>query len=316
MSARRDTVRYGAAMLLLLLACTPFTAAHAILAGDEFALPTDSPSNRIDPFDVVSPFNFVGALQITSGSQSFVGSASVLSPHWVLTAGHNVDINDDGNADAGLSVTLHLSGLNVYSSAGIIIQPDFTGFGNPSIHNDLALLYFDDALPDLNFPVLGLNLNIGDEVTLAGYGRSGYGNYGYTTAATLSDRRIGYNTIESFSQETDGNGLLYRYDFDSPDSPLSLGNDRETIIGPGDSGGPMLLPWYSGHALVGVNTFTEGFGGRFGDVGGGVALEPYWDWIAAETGLPLVPEPHTLISFLLGIAFFSLCRLNTLRRML
>jgi hypothetical protein len=27
--------------------------------------------------------------------------------------------------------------------------------------------------------------------------------------------------------------------------------------------------------LVGINTFTEGYGGRFGDIGGGVLVDPY-----------------------------------------
>lgn len=68
---------------------------YAIVAGDEFAESADGSSNRTDPFAVASPFNFVCALLITLGSQSFIGSASVLSPHWVLTAEHNLDINDD-----------------------------------------------------------------------------------------------------------------------------------------------------------------------------------------------------------------------------
>ncbi|MGC9451982.1 MAG: hypothetical protein ACP5I4_11110 [Oceanipulchritudo sp.] len=41
--------------------------------------------------------------------------------------------------------------------------------------------------------------------------------------------------------------------------------------------------------------------GRFGDIGGGVALDPYWEWIAETTGLTLIPEPATIgliVSFL------------------
>ena len=274
--------------------------AHAILAGGEFDLPSDSPSGRIDSLSENSPYNFVGALEISTGSGSYFGSASALSSHWVLTAWHNVDFNDDGNVDAGLSVNFHLPGFGTYAASSYSIHPSFTGFGNPSIHYDLSLLYFSDPLPDLLFPTLGNSLSIGDTATMIGYGRSGYGSCGYTTGASLTDRRIGYNEIDEF--ETSGDGTLYRYDFDDPNTGDGLGNAIETIIGPGDSGGSLLI----GNSLVGVNTFTEGYGGRFGDIGGGIALNNEWGWIGATTGLT-VPEPASVILFLLG-AFTMILR--------
>jgi hypothetical protein len=285
--------------LLLLTLLTP--AAHAIMAGGEFDLPADSPSNRLDPFGMDSPFNFVGALSILSGSQTYYGTAVALSPNWVLTAGHNVDFNDDGEVDSGLSVSLHLPGVGIHQPTSIFAHPNFTGFGNSSIFHDLSLLYFEEAIHESLFSLaLGLSLGIGDEVALAGFGRSGYGSYGYTTGASTTDRRVGYNTIESLQAKDDGSGLLYRYIFDDPLTMDSLGNDRETIIGPGDSGGPALMPWDGSYALVGINTFTEGYGGRFGDVGGGVALNNYWNWIGDTTGLSIVPEPKAALLILAG----------------
>jgi hypothetical protein len=294
-------------LFLLLTLLTP--SAHALMAGGEFDLPADSPSNRLDPLGINSPFNFVGALSIFTGSQTYYGSAVALSPNWVLTAGHNVDFNDDGQVDAGLILSLHLPGVSVSSPSSITMQPSFTGFGNPSIHHDLALFYFEDPISDVLLkPTLGLSLQVGDVITLTGYGRSGYGSYGYTTSSSLTDRRIGYNTIRSLHPETGGDGLLFRYDFDEPDSLLSLGNDLESIIGPGDSGGPVLMPWYDGHALVGISTFTEGYGGRFGDIGGGIALAPYWDWIGDTTGLTIIPEPGTFLLLLLGIVAMQILK--------
>ena len=279
-------------VILLFFVLAVSNSAHAILAGGEFNLPSDSPSNRLDTEGL---YRFVGALEIASGGYTYYGSASALSPHWVLTAGHNVDFNDDGLVDDGLSVNFHLPAVGSYSASSYSIHPDFTGFGNPSIQHDLSLLYFDDPLPDLLFPTLGNSLSLGDTATLVGYGRSGYGSYGYTTGASLTDRRIGFNVIDEFEAEPGGSGILFRYDFDDSDSLDSLGNDIETLIGPGDSGGSLLV----GNALVGVNTFTEGYGGLFGDIGGGIALNSEWDWIHETTGLT-IPEPSSALLLVLG----------------
>jgi len=262
------------------------------MAGGEFDLPADSPSSRLD---TEGTYGFVGALEISSGGYNYYGSASALSPHWVLTAGHNVDFNDDGQVDDGLSVNLHLPGFGSYSASTFAVHPDFTGFGNPSIHHDLSLLYFEEPLPNLLFPTLGTLLSLGDTATLVGFGRSGYGSYGYTTGASLTDRRVGFNIIDEFEAEPSSGGILFRYDFDDPDSSGSLGNDIETLIGPGDSGGSLLV----GNSLVGVNTFTEGYGGLFGDMGGGIALNNEWGWIHETTGLA-IPEPSSILLLAIG----------------
>lgn len=261
-------------------------SAHAILAGGEFSLPADTPSSRLDTEGL---YSFTGALEISVGGSSYYGSGTALSPNWVLSAGHNVDFNDDGLVDAGLGVDFHLPGYGSYSATSFSIHPDFTGFANPSIQHDLSLLYFNDPLPELFFPTLGNSLTLDATATLIGYGRSGYGDYGYTTSASLTDRRVGYNVIDELA---DG---LFRYDFDDPDTGDGLGNTFETIIAPGDSGGALLVDG----ALVGVNTFTEGYGGLFGDIGGGVALNNEWGWIASTTGLA-VPEPSSVLLLLIG----------------
>jgi hypothetical protein len=150
-------------------------------------------------------------------------------------------------------------------------------------------------------------MQVGNQAALVGFGRSGYGNYGYTTSATLTDRRVGYNVVDSFTPDDLGGGFsaLFRYDFDSPDTfglaGGSLGNNLESLVGPGDSGGPLLLFDGSGYSIAGVNTFTEGYGGRFGDIGGGIVLAPYLDWISETTGVA-VPEPSVCWLLSLGLA--------------
>jgi hypothetical protein len=156
---------------------------HAIMAGGEFDLPEDLPSWRVDPLTNTSPYNFVGGLSIATGTSTYYGTGVALSSNWVLTAGHNVDFNDSGVADPGLSIEINIPGFGSYTVDSYQTNPSFTGFGNPTVQNDLALLYFDTALPDLAFPALGLSMGLGDSLTLAGFGRSGYGSYGYTTSA-------------------------------------------------------------------------------------------------------------------------------------
>lgn len=74
----------------------------------------------------------------------------------------------------------------------------------------------------------------------------------------------------------------------------------ESLIGPGDSGGPVLVEINGTYALAGVSTFFEGYGGRFGDIGGGIVLNPYLGWITETTGLA-VPEPGTFWLVLVSI---------------
>jgi hypothetical protein len=281
---------------------------HAIMAGSETAFPADSPANRLDLLGAASPFNAVGALDIRSGVFGYYGSGTAISPNWVLTAGHNLDLNNNGTTDAGLSINFNLPGLGVFTASAFYTNPGFTGFANPSVQRDLGLLYFATPLPaGISFPSLGGSLQAGAQVTLAGFGRSGYGNYGYTTWAGLTARRLGQNVVDSFLADDQGGGFnaVFRYDFDSPDTVGqpggSLGNNLETLIGPGDSGGPLLLSDGSTLSIAGVNTFVEGYGGHFGDTGGGVVLAPYLGWIGQTTGLN-VPEPSALSLAAVGLA--------------
>jgi secreted trypsin-like serine protease len=252
----------------------------------------------------------VGALEISRGGTQYKGSAVALSRDWLLTAGHNADFNDDGLPDTSWTTTFHLPHHGSFSVAQALTHPQFTGFANPAVNDDLALLRLVTPLPmGISFPRLASTASIGDLLALVGFGRSGYGSYGYTTNASLTERRYGFNVIDAFSLDDEGSGLMevFRYDFDSPSTVGtiggSLGNDLETMIGPGDSGGAALRQTADGWELLGINTFTEGYGGRFGDSGGGVLVAPYSDWIYETTG---IPEPSVMGTILVScLLFFS-----------
>jgi hypothetical protein len=114
----------------LVLCLTDHAAAAvtaAILAGDETALPADTPSRRLD---TAGEFAFVGSLAIAGGGGNYKGSAVALSREWVLTAGHKADLNDDGLPDAVWSGTFHLPGVGSFGVAQALTHPAFTGFSS------------------------------------------------------------------------------------------------------------------------------------------------------------------------------------------
>jgi hypothetical protein len=288
-------------MMLMVADLADAATLRTILAGGETDLPADTPGGRLDGAGF---FPFVGALEIAGGSGSFKGTAVAISPDWLLTAGHNADLNDDGLPDSFWNSTFHLPEYGSFAVLEAFTHGSFTGFSNPSVNDDLALLHLAVPLPfGMGYPTLGSGAGLGDFITMVGFGRSGYGSYGYTSNAGLTDRRYGSNVIDSFQLDDEGTGRaeIFRYDFDAPattgQSGGSLGNNLETIIGPGDSGGAALRQTANGRELVGINTFTEGYGGRFGDTGGGVLIEPYLGWIHWTTG---IPEPESGLVLLLS----------------
>lgn len=127
---------------------------RTILAGGETALPADTPSGRLDAGGL---FPFVGALEISAASGSYKGSAVAISRDWMLTAGHNADLNDHGLPDTGWNATLHLPGIGAFGIAEAFTLLSFSGFANPSVHDDLALLRLSAPLPlGMGFPTFML----------------------------------------------------------------------------------------------------------------------------------------------------------------
>ncbi len=131
------------------------------------------------------------------------------------------------------------------------------------------------------------DLTLSGNVTLTGGG---------TVNLVNADRILGSGIL------TNVNNLIQG---DTNTAGGSLGNNLETIIGPGDSGGPALVPDGGGYAIAGVNTFVEGYGGQFGDIGGGVVLAPYVDWINSTMA---VPEPSACAVAMLGALFLRSAR--------
>lgn len=281
---------------------------HAnIVAGAANGTPADSPSQRVDANTTSSPYAGVGSVQVNTRRGVYIGTGTPIDATHILTAGHVVDVNNDGKANSkdgikNLYFNLNFGGNLTHQIAvtSVTINPNYTGFNRPSINDDLAILTLASPLP-AGVPIYNLptsDLASGTTITLVGYGRSGNGVSGYTVEASFTVKRSGVNNADAFYGQDDSGqpaaNEVFRYDFDGPTGSgtfggPTLGNDKETTIGGGDSGGPSFV----GDVIVGVNTFTQGFNApRFGSLGGGINVFPYVTWInqARQASAPAAAE--------------------------
>jgi hypothetical protein len=284
--------------------------AKVIVAGDPNGTPADSPSNRIDPNTTSSPYGGVGSLFMDLGTGSgYLCTGTLLTRTHVLTAGHCVDSNDNGTNDfspGNVSFRLNYGSnlSSVISAKAVHVNPNFTGFGNPSVNDDLAIIELSTAVPT-GVPTYSISTapftNI-ETVTLVGYGTTGNGVTGYISgSASFTTKRTGRNHADVYISDDEGSGAreVFEWDFDGSSSQsnvfgsttafnLTMGNAIETTVGGGDSGGPSFLDDGAGHlTLFGVNTFTatgRAVAPLFGSVGGGIVVSAYGSWIQSIIG--------------------------------
>jgi hypothetical protein len=251
----------------------------------------------IDANTTTSAFAGVGSLFVSSRGGAFLSSATPISPRHILTAAHSVDLNDDGRADSrdgirGITFVLNYGGNQTHRLAvsSVTIHPDYTGFANPSVNDDIAVLTLASDLP-VGIPIYGLptsDLVVGTPLLLVGYGQAGDGASGYFGKVSTSVKRFGENVADAFFAQDDvgrpGANEVFRFDFDGPTGSgafggPTLGADRETTLGAGDSGGPSFVVTANGLILVGVNTFTQGEAPLFGSLAGGINVFSYVSFI-------------------------------------
>jgi hypothetical protein len=279
-----------------------------IVAGDPNGNPPSNPNTIIDPDVPTSPYSGVVSFNPVSGPNSAICSGTLLDDRHILTAGHCVDFSNNGVPDISLaqsSVIFNHQGSPVtYTGlAGVWAHPDYNGFGNPNINDDIAIVRLNQDAPAaaVRYPVSQVPYNMQTNIALAGYGDSGTGTQGYTVNASFFVKRRGQNRASGFTNDDEGSGLreVFRFDFDGPTGTtntlgdgLTLGNNTEVHIGGGDSGGPSFL-WNDANSnttidqgeltVFGVNTYITSFGAFqppfFGSQGGGMAVASYLDFI-------------------------------------
>ena len=162
----------------------------------------------------------------------------------------------------------------------------------------------------------------------SGYGAASSGTTaGFTITENLTTKRVGANLVEGGLTNDEKNGdaaynnrtEIFRYDFEATvsgprvDDPpafgsptyewydgnpshnltgsaVTLGNNVESMPGPGDSGGPVFVTDASGNLfLAGLTTFRSrglaSVDGGFGSLAGGVWLPSYLKWIESTSGI-------------------------------
>lgn len=340
--------------LLPLLACLslllPSHQAHAIVAGDLNPpevngvplYPPDDPntpydpiamSGRLDTLGLNSPFSGVGTI--------YGGTGPLIDSTHVLTAAHLFGPNF--SQSAGVTFNLDTGqGFIAFQANRVDVHPQYQGVGNDDLY-DIAVVTLDTPVPD-TFHTYGpftAPLAQGTTLTLVGYGQTGDGVHGYSGTSSNPNiypggRRVGQNTVGGYLQPGGAvdtgpyqpGDQTYLFDFDSPvgsSSPApdyligpSLGNDKETTIGVGDSGGPAFVFVDGQYQVAAINNFRISFQyednrdiGYFGSGGGGAIISGYQDFLA--DALAPAPEPDALSTFGVG-AFFVLAAVRRARK--
>lgn len=219
-----------------------------------------------------------------------MGSAVVIKPNWVLTAGHVVK-------GAVLAVAKR-DDKTEYVLEKILVHPKFQDneFGSC----DIALCYSSkDFGLEFYTPLYRELDEVGQAATIAGYGATGT----FHTGANKSDhnKRAGHNRIDSHERTV----LVCTPSVTHDKFPL------EFMIAPGDSGGGLFI----GNKLAGINSFLMATDkkpdGTYGDESAFTRISLFAEWIEEQVAMyelalasknTMAPDLTKIVPIVSGIA--------------
>lgn len=190
-----------------------------------------------------------------SDNAEFVATGTLISPEWILTAGHNFFVAEEQEAPAPVSGISVLVGddpnepSDTYEVAELIFHPTWIAQSNDFLNgNDLCLVKLTTPITGISTAQMNLSGNetIGNTVWGCGYGD--YSRQPGQDPDAFSKKHAIQNTLDrsidgvmsSVNGETYTGGLL-AFDFDDPDGVINaLGdetvNEDEALLGDGTSG--------------------------------------------------------------------------------
>ena len=259
-------------------------------------------------------YQSVGKLSFSVGSSSYLASGVLISPDWVLTAGHVVGGNDyRGGGINHLTFSLTTGGSVLsFAASDWYAHPGWTTTqGDMLAGYDLGLIHLQSSVSAIQAASLYLSESLQIQAgTMVGYGSTGTGITGFL-AGTAGTKRAGQNMIEAQGDGVTISSSILFVDFDQPGTDVNnvVGGDvplpLEYLIAPGDSGGGLFVTQNQQTFLVGISSFTWGIldgtaNSSYGDVAGFTSTTSQLAWIHAMTGVP-IPEPSASTLLWVGV---------------
>jgi hypothetical protein len=277
--------------LVLSLISFSVTAAQAGMMLD------GAPSSQYEAYTLNPLYQASGwfGLLDSSGNLAHEGSAVLVSPSWVLFAGHEIAGMEYSSLQFGLGSNVFTNPAQTRSVVATYLYPGYTG-GVGGSADDLALGLLSSPIQDVTPATRFRGTDqVGTHVSIVGFGTPGTPSTGM--AIYDGTERGGENVVDRIGWSTVVIGSNYVLaDFGplwfTPSLPLEFGGTA------GDSGGG----WFDDQGrLMAVSCFEWGSSAYTG----GIRLSLYNDWIDTTIGAA-VPEPATWIIFASGIPFVGL----------